>query len=214
MLALSIVHCRIEFDQNLASGDGLPVAHMNGPHHAGLKRLNDLGVATRDDLSGPSGGADVSTISSAAGRNASSSFEHEAGVWKSDITALANFMDTCLRAIERGVAAAGVDQLVVGAVLDQAPVVDGDDPVAPPRRREPMGDDEHAAAAGKLRHVVLDDALALVVERACCLVEDQNTGICYKGPRDGEALALTARQARWRACCRGSSARSSLYQAA
>ena len=45
-------------------------------------------------------------------------------------------------------------------------------------------------------HVVLDDALALVVERAGRLVEDQDARVGDQRARDGDALALAARQAR------------------
>ncbi len=43
-------------------------------------------------------------------------------------------------------------------------------------------------------HVLLDDALALVVERAGRLVEDQDARIGDQGAGDGDALALAARQ--------------------
>ena len=38
-------------------------------------------------------------------------------------------MEACLQAVERGVAAAGLDQLVVRAVLDEAAALDRDDAV-------------------------------------------------------------------------------------
>ena len=44
-------------------------------------------------------------------------------------TFLSDFMDPRLQAVERGVASAGVDQLVVGAILDDAAVLDGDDAI-------------------------------------------------------------------------------------
>ena len=103
VIAFRRVHGRIELDQHVAGLDRLPVLHPNGPHHPGLERLDDLGAAARHDLSGrrrndvdrapaeaqtsaaqnsrmmvapivrPIGDGGVSTISSAAGRNASSS---------------------------------------------------------------------------------------------------------------------------------------------
>ena len=45
-----------------------------------------------------------------------------------------------------------------------------------------------------LAHVGLDDALALVVERAGRLVEDQDRRVGGERPGDGDALALAARQ--------------------
>ena len=84
----------------------------------------------------PIGDGGVSTISSAAGRKASSS-RAAAGcaLGKGELTlpagrtGSADFMEACLQAVERGVAAAGADQLVVGAVLDDAAALDGDDAV-------------------------------------------------------------------------------------
>ena len=45
-------------------------------------------------------------------------------------------------------------------------------------------------------HVLLDDPLALVVERARRLVEDQDARIGDQRARDGDALALAAGQRR------------------
>ena len=90
----------------------------------------------------PIGDGGVSTISSAAGRKAISSFWRRAGdlrkgddvlrVW---IASLADFMDTTLQPVERRVASARPDKLVVGAVFDQAAMIDGDDPVGQAHRR-------------------------------------------------------------------------------
>src|SRR5262245_49677125 len=51
MVAFSLVHGRIELDQDLPSLDALPVANMDGPHNTGLERLDDFGAPTRDDFS-------------------------------------------------------------------------------------------------------------------------------------------------------------------
>ena len=56
-------------------------------------------------------------------------------------------MDPRLQAVERGVAAAGSDQLVMAAVLDEPAVLDGQDVVAPPHGRQPVGSDDDGAAA-------------------------------------------------------------------
>ena len=69
-----------------------------------------------------------------------------------------------------------------------------DDAVGAPHGREPVRDDEHRAPLGDLAHVLLDDALALVIERARRLVEDQDARIGDQRARDGDALALAARQ--------------------
>ena len=45
------IHGRIELDQHVAGLDRLSVLHPNGPHHACLERLDDLGAAARNDFS-------------------------------------------------------------------------------------------------------------------------------------------------------------------
>src|SRR5262249_36181667 len=129
----------------------------------------------------PSGDGGVSTISSAAGKNASSSLSRRLALRGSVTTflaeLLADFMDSGLQAVERGIAAACIDQIFMGTILGDAARIDSDDPVGTPNGREPMGDNKDSAALGDLLHVLLDDALALVIERARCLVKDQDPGI-------------------------------------
>ena len=69
---------------------------------------------------------------------------------------------------------------------------DRDDAVARPHGREAVRDDDHGAVLHDLAHVVLDDPLALIIERARRLVEDQDARIGGKRARDGDALALPA----------------------
>src|SRR5262249_3622870 len=51
MVAFCLVHGRIELDQHLPSLNALPVANTDGPHDAGLERLDDFGAPARDDFS-------------------------------------------------------------------------------------------------------------------------------------------------------------------
>ena len=92
----------------------------------------------------PIGEGGVSTISSAAGRNASSS-PRCAWVRRNELTrrlanlaiptaladlaALADLMNTCLQAMQRCVAAAGLDQRVMGAVFNQTAAIERDDAI-------------------------------------------------------------------------------------
>jgi len=46
-----------------------------------------------------------------------------------------------------------------------------------------------------LRHILLNDALALVVERACRLVENQDSRIGDQGTSNSDALPLPSGQA-------------------
>src|ERR1051326_3564538 len=166
---------------------------------ASAAQNNSMMVAA---ISRPVGAGGVSTISSAAGRKASS-WRRRArsrrngmtrGSDRAGSTASDDFMETCLQTMQRRVAAAASDQRVVGAVLDQAAALDGDDAIRRPHGGEPVGDDKHGAALGNFLHVALDDALALRVERAGRLVEDENARIGDERARDGDALALAARE--------------------
>src|SRR5215467_10545612 len=65
----------------------------------------------------PTGDGGVSMISSAAGRNASSSALRARPAGRMQTTFSANFMETCLGAIQGGVSPARLDEIVVRAVL-------------------------------------------------------------------------------------------------
>ena len=80
------------------------------------------------------------------------------------------------------------------ALLGDLARLDGDDPVALADRRQAVGDDDHGAAMGDHPQVLLDDLLALGVERRGRLVEDQDPRIADQRAGDGDALALAARQ--------------------
>src|SRR6516225_9723377 len=84
----------------------------------------------------PIGDGGVSTISSAAGRNASSSprlprasRKMARRIGAPGAAGLADFMNSSLQPMQRRIATAGVDQGVVGAVLDQASALKRDDAI-------------------------------------------------------------------------------------
>src|SRR5262249_33795753 len=104
-----------------------------------------------------------------------------------------DFMDSGLQAVERGIAAASLDKMVMAAILPDAARVDGDDPVGAPPGREPVGDDEDGAALGDLLHVLLNHPLALIIERARRLVEDQDPRIGDESAGDRDPLLLAPR---------------------
>src|SRR5215470_15966231 len=99
-------------------------------------------------------------------------------------------MQASLHPVKRGVSAAGIDQRIVIAVFNQAAALQGEDAVGRPHGGETMSDDQHCAALRDILHVLLDHSLALVVERASRLVEDQDTRIGYERARDCDALTL------------------------
>jgi hypothetical protein len=107
------------------------------------------------------------------------------------------FMDPSLEAVEGGIASSDLDQILVHAVLDEALGVERDDPIGAAHGREPMRDDDDGAALGDLGHVTLDHPLALVIERARRLVEDEDAGIGDQRPR---ALARAPSGARLSHC--------------
>ena len=94
--------------------------------------------------------------------------------------------------MQRRVATAGLDQRVVGAVLDQAAVIERDDAIRGPHGREPVCDDENRSPPGDFLHVLLDNALALIVERARRLVEDEDARVRDQRAGNGHTLALAA----------------------
>ena len=86
-------------------------------------------------------------------------------------------MNPCLQAMQRCIAAAGLDQHVMGAVFDQTAALERDDPIRRAYRGESVSDDQHRPPFGDFLHVVLNNALALVVEGARRLIEDQNARV-------------------------------------
>ena len=139
----------------------------------------------------PTGEGGVSVISRAAGRNASSSRPRAFG--RKRTTFSPGFIDPRLNAMQRGVAAAGFDELVVRSVLGKPAFVDGEDPVGRSHRRKPVRDNQHRSSSGDFAHIRLDDALAFIVESARRFVENENAGIGHKRARDGDPLALASR---------------------
>ena len=86
-------------------------------------------------------------------------------------------------------------QLVVRAHGDDAAAFHHGDPVRVPDGREPMRDDQHGAPGHQPLERELDHALALGVERARRLVQQQDRTIGEDRARDREPLPLPAGQA-------------------
>src|SRR5678816_1821078 len=90
------------------------------PHHAHARATQKKPMSAKT-MARPTGDGGVSTISSAAGRNASSSRRRSGTTSPAAFMAtagLADFKDPTLQAVQGGVAAAGLDQGIVRAVLD------------------------------------------------------------------------------------------------
>src|SRR5260370_40392525 len=80
----------------------------------------------------------------------------------------------------------------MGAVLHQAAALEGDDAIARPYSRETMRDDQNRPPLGDLPHVLLNNALALVVQRARRLIKDQDARVGNQSAGDSDALALAS----------------------
>ena len=85
-------------------------------------------------------------------------------------------------------------QLLVRASLHDATVSHEQDEVRAPDRRHAMGDHERGSAGEKVRHRGLDELLALGVEIARGLVENEDLGCGQDRPGNGESLLLTSRE--------------------
>src|SRR5439155_32942 len=85
-------------------------------------------------------------------------------------------------------------QLAGAAPLGDAPRVDAEDAVGVAQGGEAVRDDEHRAAAHEVGQRLLHHELALGVEVRGRLVQDQDRRIFQEGARDGEPLALPARE--------------------
>src|SRR5690606_40895 len=73
--------------------------------------------------------------------------------------------------------------------------IDCDDAIGYPERRQSMRDDQHGPTFANLLHVSLNDPLALIVERTCRFVEDENTRISNQSAGDRDTLPLPTRKA-------------------
>src|SRR5579871_2146962 len=73
-----------------------------------------------------------------------------------------NLLNAGLHPVQAGVASARSDQLLMGAVLNQAAAFDGDDAVGATHGGKTVGDNNDSAASGDRFHVFLNNALAFV----------------------------------------------------
>ena len=81
------------------------------------------------------------------------------------------------------------------SILDQTSSLEREDAVGTTDRRKAVSDNDGRATLADAAHVVLDDPLALVVERACRFVEDQDARVGDESTGYRDPLPLPARQA-------------------
>ena len=85
---------------------------------------------------------------------------------------------------------ASLEQLLVGALLDDLAVLHHQDHVGIPDRGEPVGDDEAGPIGPQRRHGMLHQHFGSGVDRAGRLVQDQQCRIGQECPGDGDQLLL------------------------
>src|SRR3954470_9388370 len=95
-----------------------------------------------------------------------------------------------LAAIEIGVHAFGLQELVVRAALDDAAGVDDEDQVGVADRAQAMGDDDAGAPGEQRAERALDDALGARVDVGGRLVEDEDARIGEHRARERDQLPL------------------------
>ena len=93
------------------------------------------------------------------------------------------------------ISAAVPDQLFVRTIFNHPAAFDGDDAIRHAQGGEPVRDDKHGPRARYLRHILLDDVFALVVERARRFVENEDARVGDQSAGDGDPLPLSSRQA-------------------
>src|SRR5438034_389254 len=104
-----------------------------------------------------------------------------------------------LQPVHGGVPATGVEQLVVGTVLDDPSAFDDHDAVGPAHRGEPVGDDDGGCAPGELEETLVHFGLAPHVEGGRWFVEDKHARSRPDGEQgagQGETLPLTTGELR------------------
>jgi len=93
-----------------------------------------------------------------------------------------------------GIQSPALEQLVVAALLDDAALVHDDEPVHGRDGGEAMGNRDHGLTFHQIEELLLDGGLHLGIERAGGLIQDQDRRVLQEHARDGDALALTARE--------------------
>lgn len=86
------------------------------------------------------------------------------------------------------------NEVVVGPLFDDVPVVENDDLVRVGDGPQTMCDDDHRLARAEGSDRSLDERFVLRVERSRGFVKEDHGGVFQEGARDGEALALPSGQ--------------------
>ena len=79
---------------------------------------------------------------------------------------------TGLMCIQIEVIAILLHQIFVAALLHNLSVIDDEDALGVADSAQAMGDDKHRAVLADVAHVLVDDGLGFIIERARRLIED------------------------------------------
>src|SRR5688572_23619591 len=101
-----------------------------------------------------------------------------------------------LQRVQPVIGAATVHELFVRAVLDDAATLENENAIRVLDGREPVRDDEHRASGEQALDGLLDESLALGVERRRRLVENQDRWVGEERAGDRDALPLATGEAR------------------
>ena len=101
-----------------------------------------------------------------------------------------------LQAVERRVAPALAQQLVVTAGFDHASVLDDEDTIGVDHRVQPVRDHDRRSSLAEMLDGALHLPLGFRIERSGGLVEQDDRGILEQRARDRDALALAAGEPR------------------
>src|SRR5215472_5090786 len=76
----------------------------------------------------------------------------------------------------------------------ESPALKDQNSVGHGQRRKPVGDDDDGPILGDAHEIRVDDGLALSIERARSLIQNQNWRIHEQGASNRQSLPLTARE--------------------
>ena len=89
---------------------------------------------------------------------------------------------------------AASDQFAMRSEIHDPPLVEHQNGVAVGQRGQPVRHDHHGPPACHVREVGVDQRLALGIERASGLIQDQDARVVDQGASDRQPLALAAGQ--------------------
>src|SRR6266851_3375303 len=97
-----------------------------------------------------------------------------------------------LLVVELPVSPVRLEQFLMSAALDNLTAFQHQDLIGTANRGKPVRDHERRAPASKLTQSVLNQGFTFAVQAGSCLIKDQQFGVGENGPRDSDALSLSA----------------------